>query len=148
MRCVVSALWRSSYRLLQERSLTTIMYLTSLTELSRTPFSLVDEINQVRMNGLARREMISPGRFCDDRVWTRGRKGSSTTRWSRSLAGMMLDSKLASLGPLDCDLTNTDVPPFRYFLITPKLLTNLRYDKRMSVLCIYNGQSRSKCPRF
>ncbi|KAK4685434.1 structural maintenance of chromosomes protein 5, partial [Tremellales sp. Uapishka_1] len=29
-----------------ERSLTTIMYLMSLTEMSRTPFSLVDEINQ------------------------------------------------------------------------------------------------------
>lgn len=32
----------------QERSLTTIMYLMSLTEEARTPFSLVDEINQVR----------------------------------------------------------------------------------------------------
>ena len=30
-----------------ERSLSTILYLLSLTELSRTPFSLVDEINPV-----------------------------------------------------------------------------------------------------
>ncbi len=29
--------------------MTTIMYLMSLTELARTPFSLVDEINQVRV---------------------------------------------------------------------------------------------------
>jgi predicted methyltransferase MtxX (methanogen marker protein 4) len=33
--------------LLQERSLTTILYLMSLTEEARAPFSLVDEINQV-----------------------------------------------------------------------------------------------------
>ena len=33
----------------QERSLTTILYLMSLTEEARTPFSLVDEINQVRL---------------------------------------------------------------------------------------------------
>ena len=31
----------------QERSLTTILYLMSLTEEARAPFSLVDEINQV-----------------------------------------------------------------------------------------------------
>lgn len=31
-----------------ERSLTTILYLMSLTEYARAPFSLVDEINQVR----------------------------------------------------------------------------------------------------
>ena len=28
----------------------------------------------------------------------------------------------------------------QYFLITPKLLTNLRYDKRMKVLCIASGE--------
>lgn len=33
----------------QERSLTTILYLMSLTEEARAPFSLVDEINQVRV---------------------------------------------------------------------------------------------------
>jgi hypothetical protein len=33
--------------LIQERSLTTILYLMSLTEQARSPFSLVDEINQV-----------------------------------------------------------------------------------------------------
>jgi structural maintenance of chromosomes protein 5 len=31
-----------------ERSLTTILYLMSLTGLAKTPFALVDEINQVR----------------------------------------------------------------------------------------------------
>lgn len=32
----------------KERSLTTILYLMSLTGLAKTPFALVDEINQVR----------------------------------------------------------------------------------------------------
>jgi hypothetical protein len=36
----------------QERSLTTILYLMSLTEEARAPFSLVDEINQVRCHDL------------------------------------------------------------------------------------------------
>ena len=31
----------------EERSLTTILYLMSLTGLAKTPFALVDEINQV-----------------------------------------------------------------------------------------------------
>jgi hypothetical protein len=33
--------------IIKERSLTTILYLMSLTEEARSPFSLVDEINQV-----------------------------------------------------------------------------------------------------
>jgi hypothetical protein len=28
----------------------------------------------------------------------------------------------------------------QYFLITPKLLTGLRYDRRMKVLCIASGE--------
>ena len=37
----------ADYVVYQERSLTTILYLMSLTEEARAPFSLVDEINQV-----------------------------------------------------------------------------------------------------
>ncbi|KAJ9118232.1 hypothetical protein QFC22_004139 [Naganishia vaughanmartiniae] len=83
---------------LQERSLTTIMYLTSLTELARTPFSLVDEINQ-GMDQRAERIVH------DQMVEVTCRKDAG-----------------------------------QYFLITPKLLTNLRYDRAMTVLCIYNGE--------
>lgn len=32
----------------QERALATVTYIMSLSEMARTPFSLVDEINQVR----------------------------------------------------------------------------------------------------
>lgn len=44
---VICPLSRSAYGSTQERALSTIMYLMSLTEQARTPFSLVDEINQV-----------------------------------------------------------------------------------------------------
>lgn len=29
---------------------------------------------------------------------------------------------------------------FRYFLITPKLLTGLTYHERMHILCVFNGE--------
>jgi chromosome segregation ATPase len=40
-----------------ERSLTTILYLMSLTGLAKTPFALVDEINQV---GICSASLITP----------------------------------------------------------------------------------------
>jgi hypothetical protein len=33
----------------------------------------------------------------------------------------------------------TDIFLFRYFLITPKLLTGLHYHEKMKVLCVNNG---------
>jgi hypothetical protein len=38
----------------KERSLATVTYLMSLSEMARTPFSLVDEINQVSKSRLGR----------------------------------------------------------------------------------------------
>lgn len=64
--------------MLQERSLTTILYLMSLTEEARAPFSLVDEINQVRSKPQLLRN-CSPSDF---RVWINEPNGTSTTRWS------------------------------------------------------------------
>ncbi|KZV88580.1 P-loop containing nucleoside triphosphate hydrolase protein [Exidia glandulosa HHB12029] len=81
-----------------ERSLTTILYLMSLTELARAPFSLVDEINQ----GMDQRaERLVHNQLVD--VTCREESG-------------------------------------QYFLITPKLLPDLKYHERMKVLCINNGE--------
>lgn len=80
-----------------ERSLSTILYLMSLTELSASPFSLVDEINQ----GMDQRAE----RLVHDHM-------VRTT--CRQAAG-------------------------QYFLITPKLLTGLRYDEKMRLLIINAG---------
>jgi chromosome segregation ATPase len=84
--------------LLQERSLTTILYLMSLTSLAHTPFSLVDEINQ----GMDKRA-------------------------ERTVHNSMVD--------VTCDEDSS-----QYFLITPKLLPDLKYHPRMKILCINNGE--------
>ncbi|KAK7029359.1 Structural maintenance of chromosomes protein 5 [Paramarasmius palmivorus] len=81
-----------------ERSLTTILYLMSLTEEARTPFSLVDEINQ-----------------------------GMDQRAERVVHDNMVD------------VTCKDTAG-QYFLITPKLLPDLKYHERMKVLCVANGE--------
>ncbi|PCH40750.1 nucleoside triphosphate hydrolase protein [Wolfiporia cocos MD-104 SS10] len=81
-----------------ERSLTTILYLMSLTEEARAPFSLVDEINQ----GMDRRA-------------------------ERAVHNALVD--------VTCKEDSG-----QYFLITPKLLPDLKYAERMKVLCVNNGE--------
>ncbi|KAG8875354.1 Structural maintenance of chromosomes protein 5 [Tulasnella sp. 331] len=93
-----------------ERSLTTIMYLMSLTELLRAPFSLVDEINQ-GMDAKAER---------------------------------VVHNQLVNVTCKDDAGQNMA----RYFLITPKLLPNLKYHPRMRVLCVSNGEWTPEDSRF
>ncbi|KAK2463737.1 hypothetical protein APHAL10511_004230 [Amanita phalloides] len=81
-----------------ERSLTTILYLMSLTEEARAPFSLVDEINQGMDN-----------------------------RAERMVHNSMVEVTCRS-------------DAAQYFLITPKLLPDLQYHKRMKILCVNNGE--------
>lgn len=81
-----------------ERALTTILYLLSLTEEARAPFSLVDEINQ-----------------------------GMDARAERMVHNSMVQAT--------CQEDSA-----QYFLITPKLLTDLDYHKRMKVLCVNNGE--------
>ncbi|KAI6135219.1 hypothetical protein EV401DRAFT_888861 [Pisolithus croceorrhizus] len=81
-----------------ERSLTTILYLMSLTEEARTPFSLVDEINQ-----------------------------GMDQRAERAVHDSMVE---VTCKPDSC----------QYFLITPKLLPDLKYHERMKILCVNNGE--------
>ncbi|KAJ7764112.1 P-loop containing nucleoside triphosphate hydrolase protein, partial [Mycena maculata] len=81
-----------------ERSLTTILYLMSLTEEARAPFSLVDEINQ-----------------------------GMDQRAERMVHNSMVD--------VTCKEDSV-----QYFLITPKLLPDLEYHRRMKVLCVNNGE--------
>ncbi|KIL63939.1 hypothetical protein M378DRAFT_78988 [Amanita muscaria Koide BX008] len=81
-----------------ERSLTTILYLMSLTEEARAPFSLVDEINQGMDN-----------------------------RAERMVHNSMVE-------------VTCKAEAAQYFLITPKLLTDLEYHERMKILCVNNGE--------
>ncbi|KAJ3090460.1 Structural maintenance of chromosomes protein 5 [Quaeritorhiza haematococci] len=81
-----------------ERSVSTILYLMALQDLSKAPFRVVDEINQ-----------------------------GMDPRNERMVHSQIVESACRA---------NTS----QYFLITPKLLPNLRYDRKMKVLCIYNGE--------
>ncbi|KAL1408377.1 Structural maintenance of chromosomes protein 5 [Vanrija albida] len=80
-----------------ERSLATVTYLMSLGEMSRTPFSLVDEINQ-----------------------------GMDARAERAVHNQMVKVACSEAAG-------------QYFLITPKLLTDLKYDRAMKVLVVNNG---------
>lgn len=81
-----------------ERSVSTIFYLMALQSLARSPFRVVDEINQ-----------------------------GMDPRNERMVHERMVE--------IACKEHTS-----QYFLITPKLLTNLKYDRRMKVLCIASGE--------
>ena len=78
--------------------MSTIFYLMALQSLARSPFRVVDEINQ-----------------------------GMDPRNERMVHERMVE--------IACKEHTS-----QYFLITPKLLTNLRYDRRMRVLCIASGE--------
>lgn len=81
-----------------ERSVSTIFYLMALQSLARSPFRVVDEINQ-----------------------------GMDPRNERMVHERMVE--------IACKEHTS-----QYFLITPKLLTGLKYDRRMKVLCIASGE--------
>ena len=91
-----------------ERAVSTIFYLMALQSLSKSPFRVVDEINQ----GMdPRNERMVHGRMIDiaadnEKLVEEGKSSGS-----------------------------------QYFLITPKLLSGLRYERGMTVLCIVSGES-------
>jgi structural maintenance of chromosomes protein 5 len=87
-----------------ERAVSTIFYLMALQSLARSPFRVVDEINQ-GMDG--RNERMVHGRMVDVATATRADGGQGS----------------------------------QYFLITPKLLSGLKYKRGMTVLCIVSGES-------
>ncbi|KAJ3191489.1 Structural maintenance of chromosomes protein 5 [Irineochytrium annulatum] len=82
-----------------ERSVSTILYLMALQEVSKAPFRVVDEINQ----GMDPRNE----RAVHDQIVEAGCKPGGS----------------------------------QYFLITPKLLSDLKYTEKMKVLTIYNGEA-------
>jgi chromosome segregation ATPase len=75
-----------------------MLYLISLLELSKVPFSLVDEINQ-----------------------------GMDQRAERAVHNQLVHAV--------CERDDVG----QYFLITPKLLTNLHYHEKIKVLCVNNG---------
>lgn len=102
-----------------ERSLSTILYLMSLLELSRSPFSLVDEINQVSSGPAWRCVQLAD-------VPSSQIQGMDQ-RAERAVHDQMVDVTCREGAG-------------QYFLITPKLLPHLKYHDLMRVLIINNGE--------
>ncbi|CAL1540764.1 unnamed protein product [Lymnaea stagnalis] len=81
-----------------ERSVSTVLYMMALQELTKCPFRCVDEINQG----------MDPNN-------------------ERRIFQLVVETV--------CKLSAS-----QYFLLTPKLLPDLEYDKNITVLCVYNGE--------
>ncbi|KAI9760938.1 MAG: hypothetical protein M4579_001314 [Chaenotheca gracillima] len=100
-----------------ERAVSTIFYLMALQSLARAPFRVVDEINQ----GMdPRNERMVHERLVD--IACGSENQTNTNGDGRPLA--------------HTDPAQTS----QYFLITPKLLSGLKYHKRMTVCCIVSGE--------
>ena len=109
-----------------ERAVSTIFYLMSLQTLTRSPFRVVDEINQgmdPRNERLVHSRMVAIATGNDD--------------W-QPIADDTLDQIIRQVDVDRADL-GTGVGS-QYFLVTPKLLHDLRYEEGMTVMCINSGE--------
>lgn len=106
-----------------ERAVSTIFYLMSLQSLTKSPFRVVDEINQgmdPRNERLVHKRMV--GIACGKA------DTASTTNGHRTIEDD------------DDEEVDDGRGGSQYFLITPKLLNNLTYERGMRVLCIASGE--------
>ena len=116
-----------------ERAVSTIFYLMSLQSLTRSPFRVVDEINQgmdPRNERLVHKRMV--GIACgvlDDGVPRQSHPHTDGHSEEE-------DQEDGMTGPIG----RGDRGGSQYFLITPKLLHNLTYERGMRVLCIASGE--------
>ncbi|KAJ1675806.1 Structural maintenance of chromosomes protein 5, partial [Spiromyces aspiralis] len=124
-----------------ERAVSTALYLQALQFLTTAPFRVVDEINQGMDQSNERRvynriiETVCAGHGVGRPAGDRATQGHcpSTPAYSEGDEEVKLPGDGAGY-------RSETSRPAQYFLITPKLLPNLRYHERMKVLCIYNGE--------
>ncbi|MCJ1390320.1 Structural maintenance of chromosomes protein 5 [Xylographa bjoerkii] len=108
-----------------ERAVSTIFYLMSLQSLTRSPFRVVDEINQgmdPRNERLVHARMVSIATGNDEQQFEPEDEDNDVN-----------DEEHGNMGGGS-----------QYFLITPKLLHGLRYERGMRVLCIASGEYMPK----
>ncbi|MCJ1403788.1 Structural maintenance of chromosomes protein 5 [Xylographa trunciseda] len=112
-----------------ERAVSTIFYLMSLQSLTRSPFRVVDEINQgmdPRNERLVHARMVSIATGNDEQQFQPDDEDNDANDGENG-------SRPRSMGGGS-----------QYFLITPKLLHGLRYERGMRVLCIASGEYMPK----
>ncbi|KAL8733040.1 MAG: hypothetical protein Q9181_003746 [Wetmoreana brouardii] len=136
-----------------ERAVSTIFYLMSLQSLTRSPFRVVDEINQgmdPRNERLVHRRMV--GIACGDSsvssITSSGEYGASTS--FNSVGTLLGDDDVdhatingaggVSEVSIGAGARGGGAGGSQYFLITPKLLPSLTYARGMRVLCIASGE--------
>ncbi|XP_041314376.1 structural maintenance of chromosomes protein 5 isoform X3 [Pyrgilauda ruficollis] len=109
-----------------EKTVSTMLYLMALQELNRCPFRVVDEINQVRINSMVLLFLCTDAYDIVER-----------TDFFFSFQGMdpMNERRVFEMVVETACKKRTS----QYFLITPKLLQNLTYNDKMTVLFVYNG---------
>lgn len=120
-----------------ERAVSTIFYLMSLQSLTRSPFRIVDEINQgmdPRNERLVHKRMVeiacgsSPPPLLDPAEAEAEANGNGADHSSSPGETSSTAHTPAVAGGS------------QYFLITPKLLHDLEYARGMQVLCIASGE--------
>ncbi|KAL9025797.1 MAG: hypothetical protein Q9196_005440 [Gyalolechia fulgens] len=131
-----------------ERAVSTIFYLMSLQSLTRSPFRVVDEINQgmdPRNERLVHRRMV--GLACSSSsASTAGAHSPDINGHSHPdpAASQSFDSVTVHGNDHHTSAGNAEddgpVGGSQYFLITPKLLPSLHYARGMRVLCIASGE--------
>ena len=114
--------------------------------MARTPFSLVDEINQVRALAPRQNPLPKPQRRPPYRPrLTRGIQGMDPVA-ERNVHNQLVEvtcetdagQYVVAGGGVRWHTAKSQA--LRYFLITPKLLTNLRYHRKSKILVINNGE--------
>ena len=125
-----------------ERAVSTIFYLMSLQSLTQSPFRVVDEINQgmdPRNERLVHKRMV--GIACGNTNTPTNNNNHAANSPSDDVDDE--DENGRNGQGMDRD----EAPPgsgggggSQYFLITPKLLHNLTYERGMRVLCIASGE--------
>ncbi|KAL9596436.1 MAG: hypothetical protein Q9219_005786 [cf. Caloplaca sp. 3 TL-2023] len=132
-----------------ERAVSTIFYLMSLQSLTRSPFRVVDEINQgmdPRNERLVHRRMV--GLACCQSSPPPAPTSLTASTPASNGAERSFDSVTVVNGDVNGDGVNLQASEeeagpgggSQYFLITPKLLPSLHYARGMRVLCIASGE--------
>ena len=119
-----------------ERAVSTIFYLMSLQTLTRSPFRVVDEINQgmdPRNERLVHKRMVGIACGMVEGV-------VQQTPSSEIADNHNDDDDEEETKHNDDAAQSSRSGGSQYFLITPKLLHNLTYERGMRVLCIASGE--------
>jgi structural maintenance of chromosomes protein 5 len=125
-----------------ERAVSTIFYLMSLQSLTQSPFRVVDEINQgmdPRNERLVHSRMVAIATGNDE--WTpdsnaRNHGVNSNDNDDDDDVGDIVRQVDASIERAELGSGSGS----QYFLVTPKLLHDLRYEEGMRVMCIMSGE--------